>query len=33
MVSESPEEMQEEGEDDMDEDMNSCASSVIVPFS
>ena len=29
----SPDDLPEEGDDDMDEDMNSCASSVIVPFS
>ena len=32
-MSESPDDPHDEGEDDMDEDMNSCASSVIVPFS
>jgi hypothetical protein len=32
MMNESPDELNEEAEDDMDEDLNSCASSVIVPF-
>ena len=29
----SPDDLLEEADDDMDEDLNSCASSVIVPFS
>ena len=33
LMSESPDEHHDEGQDDMDEDQNSCASSVIVPFS
>lgn len=33
VISESPDDLQEEADEDMDEDLNSCASSVIVPFS
>lgn len=32
VLSESPSDLHDDGEDDMDEDLNSCASSVIVPF-
>lgn len=33
IMQESPDDLQEEADDDMDEDLNSCASSVIVPYS